>query len=844
MQTEAWKPELVAPAGNQESLVAAVENGADAVYLGVKQFNARQRADNFDVKDLPEAVRYAHLRGVRIYLTLNTLIKNSEINQALDIAYRGLEAGVDALIVQDPGFLLLLRRHFPGARIHASTQMNIQNTAAAGYLKSLGVKRAVLARELSLSEIAAIKRNAGLEIEVFIHGALCFSCSGQCLFSSIVGRRSGNRGLCAQPCRLSYKLMVKDRVIELPYSYLLSTRDLMALPLLGRLIKARIDAFKIEGRLKSAEYVALVTGVYRREIERALKLGHEYYPLEESVEILNEAFSRGFTAGYLEGQRGNELMSYTRPNNRGVFIGRVVFVDQFSGRVGIALQKELQRGDILEFWVTRKGRVVQEIKDMYRMGREVEELEAGRRAEVVVEHNRHLIKPGDRVYRVFNSKLARQAEQSFKKPVKSRFPLNLVMHIDNSGEVHARAEAGGETVEFRSSVKLEPAKTHPTTVEIVRNQLSKLGGTPYLAAEFRITLPEGGYIPVRELNRIRRQLVSELDAKRLASWSKPDFNRPAEVSLSRKNRHRVTPALVVKTGYADTASEAIDEGADIVVLRYPPFRSSPINQKDIDQLAEKARSRGVYFGLAFPEIAHDADIEKLLQYAGESEGKFSYFLADNLGLALELSSRGYPVMLDYHVNVFNSFAADCFFHTSIRAATASVELSSAELKQLARTSMMPLAVLVYGDVEIMSAEHCILTAAYAEGVDYDVKARPCVLLAREGRTVPRICEETEYSLVDRKGYGFPAQSDENCRSYLYNSACLCGADFIHDLYLSGYTYFRADILTPRTRANSRRVIAGLRRIIDELKKGRRPEIDEEKICGSGFTRGHFRRGVI
>lgn len=834
------KPELVAPAGNEESLIAAVENGADAVYLGVRQFNARQRAENFSLEDLRSAVTYSHLRGVRVYLTLNTLIKNAEINEALNVAFRSLEAGVDAIIVQDIGFLTLLRKHFPEARIHASTQMNVENIPAAAYLKKLGAKRAVLARELSTAEIYNIKRSTGIEVEVFIHGALCFSSSGQCLFSSIVGRRSGNRGLCAQPCRLAYELKLDGKVIELPYNYLLSTKDLMGLYVLKKLIDAGVDAFKIEGRLKSAEYVALVTGVYSREIERAIRSGDSYLPLEESVEILNEAFSRGFTSGYLGGKRGNELMSYTRPNNRGVFIGRVSFVDQFSGKVGISLQKDIQVGDILEFWVTRKGRVVQEVKELFRMGRPVESVESGKRAEVVVERDRHLIKTGDRVYRVFNSRLAQLAEQSFKRPVKSRYPLKIDITFDENGKVFARAEADGETIKLESSVKLEAARSNATTADIVINQLSKLGGTPYIAGEFRVNLPEGIYIPVRELNRVRREIVEALNEKKLARWKQISVEKPPEVKLPRKHRQKVTPALMVKTGYTDVAAIAIQQGADIVLLRYPPFRSSTYSREELNSLAAAARKRGVYFGLAFPAVVHDRDIESISELISD----FSYFMSDNLGLALELSSRNYPVILDYHANIFNSISADYFFNTSIRAVTASVELSYPELKELARTTLMPLAVVIYGDIEIMTAEHCVLTAAYTENSSFEIDEKPCVLMAREGKTVPRICTGRQYSLVDRKGYEFPVQSDESCRSYIYNSQVFCGVEFLQGLYQSGFTYFRADIMTQQTRQQAEKVIFSLRKAIDQLKKNKTPEINEEIICGSGFTRGHLKRGVL
>lgn len=298
--------ELLAPAGDWDSLLAAVNNGADAVYLGGSRFSARAYAANFERDRLEEAVEFAHLRGVKIYVTVNTLIKDAEMAEALDFLHFLHQIGVDAVIIQDVGLLELVRRYLPGLPLHASTQMTVHNPAGALYLAAKGIRRIVLARELTLEEIKEIKAKSGVEVEVFVHGALCICYSGQCLLSSLIGARSGNRGRCAQPCRLEYRLLAGGKEVKVEAGrHLLSPADLMALPLLPRLQAAGVDVLKIEGRMKSPEYVATVTRVYRRALDR-LAAGQFTYSREDVLELAR-IFSRGFTSGYLEGNQGRDM---------------------------------------------------------------------------------------------------------------------------------------------------------------------------------------------------------------------------------------------------------------------------------------------------------------------------------------------------------------------------------------------------------------------------------------------------------------------------------------------------------------------------------------------------------
>ena len=402
--------ELLAPAGNMECLHAAVKAGADAVYLGAGHFNARRGADNFSLENLAEACDYAHLRGVKIYLTLNTVVLPSELPDALELARQAYRCGVDAFIVQDIGISIELSRIMPDVEVHVSTQMNIHDEDGLRAAAALGATRVTLARELSLSEIARLHELAeelGVELESFAHGALCICYSGQCFMSSLVGGRSANRGRCAQACRLPYELHNRalHKTLDAPGEHLLSPKDLCTANVIPELLQAGVASLKIEGRMKSPEYVQAVVGVYRAVIDRVEAAiardgidsvvssdAPELRASEAEMNVLSEAFSRGFTTAYLEGKRGNEIMSYGRPNNRGVFVGRVAKVRE--GLVFIDPETELHVGDLIEFW-TNRGHFVHTIG----------EFKTDRAGRVFFPVERAVGK-GDRVFRVRNAEAA------------------------------------------------------------------------------------------------------------------------------------------------------------------------------------------------------------------------------------------------------------------------------------------------------------------------------------------------------------------------------------------------------------------------------------------------------
>ncbi len=503
-------------------LHAAVAAGADAVYLGMGEFNARRNADNFDEHTLAEACDYAHLRGVRIYVAMNTIVLPGELESAVDQAKLCWRIGADAFIVQDIGLLTAIRKALPDAPIHISTQMSIHSQDGILAAAALGAKRVTLARELSLEEIShlhGIAHPLGMELEAFAHGALCVCYSGQCLMSSMIGGRSANRGLCAQACRLPYELVDMrdpDKKLKSPGPHLLSPKDLCTVDMVASLMKAGVSSLKIEGRMKSPEYVHTVVSVYRKAIDD-LKAPQEARTRLESV------FSRGFTTAYAEGARGNEIMSYQRPNNRGQLVGRVKQVRDDA--IQLSTEMQLAEGDLLEAWTSRSNVTFPVPSSFAQKGKTVTMPIDGDAVK-----NAHHIHPNDRVFRV------RSVESSFKDdprepriPVEGKAtlkigePLKIEMHVATSGQsassqrdaaCHAalkcRAMAQGEII--------ESARTKPVTRDDVYDHVNRLGNTPFVLTDFDVELDENVGIGFSQIHRVRAQALDNLEQTILESY--------------------------------------------------------------------------------------------------------------------------------------------------------------------------------------------------------------------------------------------------------------------------------------------------------------------------------------
>ncbi len=514
--------ELLAPAGNMAALHAAVAGGADAVYLGLETFNARRGADNFTLETLREACDFAHLRGVSVYVTMNTIILPDEVGEALECVRQAYRAGADGFIVQDIGLAAEISRTLPEASLHLSTQMNTHNLAGVRAAARLGAERITLAREVSLDEIAllcAAAAEEGMEVEVFAHGALCVCYSGQCFMSSMIGGRSANRGMCAQACRLPYELQNKalQKSLPSPGDHLLSPQDLCTVDRVDDLVAAGVASLKIEGRMKSPEYVFAVTSVYRKALDAALAKENAAIT-DADRDRLTDAFSRGFTTAYLDGKRGNDIMSYQRPNNRGLFLGRVDEV-----RDGAAYLKSahaLTEGDVLEFW-TRKGNGTLTLGPV--------RTDKKGRYHLPLEGKTRTVKAGDRVFRV------RSAEAAFEDDAREpRVPLvgTATLHIGEPlrMEFHPAAEADIEgaprttlavarrlQAAFPDGVSgvaegapVEAARTRAVSFDDVAAHIDRLGNTPYQLVNLTIDMDDGVGIGFSALHGVRAAALDVL----------------------------------------------------------------------------------------------------------------------------------------------------------------------------------------------------------------------------------------------------------------------------------------------------------------------------------------------
>lgn len=529
------KPELLAPAGNREAFEAALAAGADAIYLGAGSFNARRNADNFGIDDLRAACRDAHLRGACVYLTANTLVFPGEMDDVLSMVTDAAEAGIDATIVQDVGLMSVLRRELPELELHASTQMNVRGKRGIELAGRLGCSRVTLARELSIEKVAELAE-LGVDLEVFVHGALCICQSGQCLLSSLIGGRSANRGLCAQPCRLPYRLVDADgRKLADEGQYLLSPRDLCGIEMIDRLIEADVASLKIEGRMKSPEYVSTVTAIYREAIDRAWEDVASYEVEPDAKDVLAEAFNRGFTQGYLVGERGNDMMGYRRPNNRGVAVGRVTGYS--AGKVKLVASIDIAVGDLLEFW-TSKGRVTYTVESSDTLKGETKYL--GVREPVSV---------GDRVFRVRSAKLAADAQERTEAGMKIPVSIDVHMRKGEPLEITVHDGAGHEARALGPIV--EEARTKSVTREDVIDHVGRLGATPFACEAWTVELDEGVGIGFSALHKTRTAALEAFEEALLEESAKPAL-RAGSVDITRVPDHSDMAPFATVIRFDDT----------------------------------------------------------------------------------------------------------------------------------------------------------------------------------------------------------------------------------------------------------------------------------------------------
>lgn len=815
--------ELLAPAGSWEALEAAVNAGADAVYMGGRAFGARAYASNFDKEEMAKAVYFAHMHRVRLYVTVNTLVDDSELGELADYLLFLNNVGVDGIIVQDLGVIRLARRIVPELPLHASTQMTITNSGGVDFAVAAGMERSVLARELSLKEIdAACKR--GTEIETFIHGALCVCYSGQCLMSSLIGGRSGNRGRCAQPCRLPYKLLNGKGEDMLSGKdagqYLLSPKDMNTLHILPQLIETGVVSYKIEGRMKRPEYVAVVVDAYRRAIDSYL--AGNYHVPEEDFANIEQIFNRDFTTAYMVNRPGKEMMSDRRPNNRGVLVGRVAKLDKQRNKAVIKLEKELHLGDGLEFWVSVGGRVGTTVTEMLRNGAVVESAASGEQVTIDVPKG---VRLNDRVFRTLDSRLMAYAGQFFGTDAKKRIsvdvvvtaklgqPMTVVM-TDDEGNV-----GYGET-----DFIVEAARKRALDEATVRKQMDRLGSTEYFLSSMQFIHDENVMVPMSEMNEARRMACEALDAARLAAFVPPRTLVHGYKEQLTPNAHRHRWSAGKLTVHCDSVAKvnvALQAGAERILFGGDCFNHQLPANSDYARVTEMCRKAGREVAFATPRIIKEAQLtyfDKLFALWQELEPDLVYINNNGLWPLTQKYPQLKPVA-DMSLNIFNSQALQFWQENGAVSAVLSPELTMTQVEHLTSVSTLPLECIIQGRLEMMVSEYCVGGSFLG-----DLHKGECRFNCRE-----------QLFLGDRKEARFPIATDQFCHMHILNA---------HELSLVASVQHMAEMGVASLRIDGRNYEeAKLAELIELYRKvlGGAVEAPENLL---GTTRGHYYRGVM
>ncbi|OCT13218.1 peptidase U32 [Paenibacillus pectinilyticus] len=795
--------ELLAPAGDWDCLRAAVANGADAVFFGVEKFNARARAHNFTMAELPDIMSFLHLYGVQGFLTFNILVFEEELTEAKQLIEACVDAGVDAVIVQDLGLVKMIREISPDFPIHGSTQMTITSPEAVEFTKPFDIERVVLGRENNLKQIKQIGDQAKLPMEVFVHGALCVSYSGQCLTSEMWGGRSANRGECAQACRLPYDLMVDG--VQKPMgdvTYLLSPKDLAAIEIVPELIEAGVRSFKIEGRLKTPEYVANVVSKYRKAIDRYFE-GQDARPSREEVRELQQSFSRGFTVGFLQGTNNKQLVDGTFPKSRGVFVGRIKQI--LRDAVICELEAPLKRGDGLVFDAgdpTKKeegGRIY----DLRRKGEKLEGEAEGGMIEIVMGRNDvelGRLHVGDRIWKTNDPALDKRLRQTFEtdKPYRT-FPVSVKV----SGVLGETLKSwwtdvrGGHTVFVQSELPLVQAEKRPMDEQLFTEQFGRLGGTIYELSELDVQLDGALIVPMRELNSMRRMAVELMEDER----QKPRAYIKREVGAYDDVPASVTEHHAAVTAFDAPALTPADRNAvELTALcRNLEQVKAVLATTDVDLIyadfefikqfpaaVEAVHAAGRKIALVTPRIhmpgetGYFNNILKLKPDAVliRNTGAAFYFLKHRL----ENPDAPQPQLIgDFSLNVANHKAANLFLEAGLSKVTPSYDLNIQQMVDLLRRAeTSKLEVVIHQHMPMFHTEHCVYCTFLSEGTDFTNCGRPC--------------EEKRVSLQDRVGMSHPVRVDEGCRNTVYNAVDQSGAEYLNHFMGLGIRSFRVEFL--------------------------------------------------
>ena len=705
--------ELLSPVGDFDCLKAAVQNGANAVYFGGQLFNARYSAKNFDKDGIRDAVNYAKSRNVKINFTLNILLKNNEFDDAIDVVKYIYELGVDAVIVDDLGFAKYIIDNFPGMEVHGSTQMTIHNLDGAIALKNLGYSRVVLARESTLSDIDYICRNANIDIEAFVHGALCISYSGQCLFSSAIGGRSGNRGRCAQPCRMYYNMLeTSDNVSykNIGKGFLISPRDLCGLDFIPDLIKAGVKSFKLEGRMKTPEYVAIVTRIYRKYIDLALS-DNEYVVNKNDLHDLMLAFNRGgFSKGCLGGDDNHDYVFEEKPSNQGLYIGNISKIDKKNGLISLKTNEPLDIGDT--FLVQQEDHKYT-ISEILKNGSHVKSATIGDL--VTIGRVKGKLDLGDKVFKINSSVISKEikefnSHEHVKIPLVANFkaligkPIELeVASLDEPGNTYF-----GLSTTISNEIQPIEAISNPISKERLIEQLNKTTDTNFEFKQINIEMDDNIYIPkISSINALRRDSLNALYQKGIDNFTRI---LPSKLSSTELVHQHVFPSIRTYSVLLNSIDTSMDYSSLKNVDRvYIPLKFF-IKKEFESKLLEISQFTDCYIDI--PTIVRDNFRNVFYNNFDEKVNKFNIkgLVISNLsGIEFMMKYVGkLDIVSKYTLNIYNNHTIDELKKVGVNRVTISPELDTDTIIDLCNNSSLPTEFLVYGKLPVMHIQYCPL----------------------------------------------------------------------------------------------------------------------------------------
>lgn len=801
--------ELLAPVGSFDALKAAVQNGANAVYLGGKDFSARASANNFDREELIEAVKYAHIRDVRVFVTTNTLIKQDEIEDFVEYAKFLYDIDVDALIMQDIGVAMLIHDLLPDFELHASTQMVAHSLEDVQYLESIGFKRVVLARELTVDEIKYICDNTNVDIEIFVHGALCVCYSGGCLMSSMIGNRSGNRGRCAQPCRQKYTMIDISTGEEVHSNgeYLLSTKDLNTIEDVDKIIETGVLSLKIEGRMKKPEYVATVINSYRNAIDE-YQATKKVNISTETMEDLYTIFNRKFTKGLILGEVGEDVMNSNVPNNQGLYVGKVVDYNKKAKRLKIKLEGTLKKGDGINLGGGTIGRIIKG-KEIAQIGYKGETIELDFIGEA---------RKNQPVFKTSDTNLIDKAQKTYtqdKEFAKSLIDAEITIKLGEYPELKL-IDKNNNSVTVKGDKLVEKALKVALGEEKIETQIKKLGNTPYELDDLKINLDEGVSMPISLINQMRREAIELLDEARIPV--KGRAYKDSKIKYSPKKYAKDTNSnskIRVKINNIEALKSIIN--LDIDMIYYEDVAT-------LEQAMAMATANNKKLIYSAPRIVRNKEykrLEKSNEYCKENVqisalGQVKYYKENSENVSFDV---------DYYLNPFNSETINHYKKEGATTVCISQELNIHEIKETTKYTDMEIETVAYGYIPMMLSEYCPM----------GVVARSC---KKDKRCAT--CKESKYVLRDFKGEEYRISQDLFCRSTIYNSIANCLINNLDELLDAGINVFRLDFTHESPELISKITKAFINTVNNDLYV----DVDDQEIFDNmETTLGHLYKGV-